>query len=295
MSSTTPQTTTEPNPWHQLFGVIFVHQTAHLPYTLEVDYNVDRTEQRIDILLRKDDPKAPQPILPDGFENLRVHNLFSFKSFQETMSLFTIYELLMYGLLYRKMQAPKGDDILSEDEVSLFAVSTRSPRDLFKTQRLDVNPVTGVTGVYDVWYGPSYLRLIVIQELALEARNANFFLFSSREDQVKYAQENHNLISTQFQFAVSKLLARFNTGGLMPKLQIPTLEEVFHEILQKPEIRENLFKDEAIRKEAIRHAPKSERLEGVSAAERLEGLSQTELEELAKLIAQQTNPPKAGT
>ncbi len=298
MAETSSTMATESNDWHQLFGVVIAHQTVNLPYTLEVDYNVDRTEQRIDILLRKDDPNAPQPILPDGFENLRIHNLFSFKSFQETLDLFTIRELLLYGLLYQKMQAPKGQTIVPDDDVSLYAVSTRYPRDLFKTPRLDIVPATGVSGVYDVWYGPSYLRLIVIQELALEARNANFFLFSSREDQVQYAQSNHRLTLPQYQYFVTKLMARFNpTGGVMPKLAIPTKAEMVREVFNDPE------QDKAVLRELLAGVPDELRIQDVSTtvrlkdipvADRLEGLSPNEIEELTKLLkekAKETDNP----
>lgn len=317
MSESSSKTVTEPNDWHQFFGMVFAHQTVHLPYTLEVDYNVDRTEQLIDILLRKDDPNAPQPVLPDGMENLRIHNLLTFKSFQETLDLFTVRELLLYGLLYQKMQAPKGHDILPDDEIGLYAVSTRYPRDLFKTQRLEIIPAAGVSGVYDVWYGPSYLRLIVIQELELESRNADFFLFSSREDQVKYGQENHNLKLPQFQFLVGKLLTRFNsTGGLMPKLKIPTMEEVVHEIFHDPTLDKTGLVNQIPDDLRLQGLPVTKRLEGLSEAEllnhvspekRLEGLSAEEIlerlppdqaKELAKLIAKQTKEnagPEEGT
>ncbi len=244
--------------WHDLFGVVIANQIRGLPYTLEIDYNVARSDQRIDLLLKKNIPAAPAPILPDGFENLQEHNLLSFKSFQEPMDAYAIFELCCYGFLYMKMITEKGKEKWPLPNLGLYAIATRRPVQLFKVTRLKFHKLK--SGVYDVECGTSDVRLIVINELKQESQNSNLLLLSNNEKQIEYGKKSNNLDHPDFMFSIWRLQNRdAPKGANVAKPKSFTMESFREFLAAQPNAREQL----------LRKLPNPEQFEAVPTEELL--------------------------
>ena len=119
--------------------------------------------------------------LPDGLENLRAHNLLTYKSKQEPLDGWALDELVGHYVNYRKISSPKSR-LLAESEFQLYAVATRRPRGLAHGYAL--HP-TAWPGVYDLRWGTPTLRLIVLNAIAPEPRNAAWELFSTERDRIR--------------------------------------------------------------------------------------------------------------
>ncbi len=100
------------------------------PIDIDTKIDVSEVEQRIDIVLRLANDLTP-PVIGDGIEGLLPHNLFTFKSYQESLTVESIEELIGYTVGYKKKEAPEGSDQLPREKVKLFALVTRSPEKIF--------------------------------------------------------------------------------------------------------------------------------------------------------------------
>ncbi|MEZ4524358.1 MAG: hypothetical protein R2941_00355 [Desulfobacterales bacterium] len=87
--------------------------------------------------------------LPEGLENLTVWNLMTCKSHQESLDGWTIEELIGHYADCRKQISPSFDNLLSEEDFRLYAVSTRYPEKL--AQKIEF--VTVCPGGYDLKWG----------------------------------------------------------------------------------------------------------------------------------------------
>jgi len=97
-------------PWHRLFGLSWKDRLAGQPVTIEAEPDLSAKQQRLDlVIVREDELKLASP-LPDGFEELAPHNVISFKSFREALDGEVIEELIGHGVNYRKLikELPAG-------------------------------------------------------------------------------------------------------------------------------------------------------------------------------------------
>ena len=72
-------------------------------------------------------PSEPPPELPDGLENLRPHNLLTYKSRHEALSAWTLDELIGHYVNYRKLRRNAEGKRHPPDAFGLYAVATRFP------------------------------------------------------------------------------------------------------------------------------------------------------------------------
>ena len=120
--------------------------------------------------------------LPDGLENLRPHNLLTYKSVHESLNPWALDELTGHYVNYRKLQiSPKG--MLPKAELfGLYAVATLTPKGLKRACSL---LPTAWDGVYDLRWGGQVVRVIVLNEVEKAERNAYWELFASEQDRMR--------------------------------------------------------------------------------------------------------------
>jgi hypothetical protein len=84
----------EPRPLHRLFGLSWIDFCQGTALTVETELDLSLKQQFLDlVLLRQGSGLLPQP-LPDGFEDLAAHNLVTFKSYQEALDCWALWELV---------------------------------------------------------------------------------------------------------------------------------------------------------------------------------------------------------
>ena len=212
-------------------------------------------QQFIDlVLIRKRPERLPRP-LPDGFEELAAHNLVTFKSHQEALDAWTLWELVGHFVNYRKQASPSLHELLPEEDFRLFAVCARWPHN--RAQRVALAPLRD--GVYEVQGLGLGIRVIVAHQLALHENNAMLHLFSAREELLRYGREHYRPHSPE-------------TSTL--------LFDLFEEYSQEPDMPDKL-KEYA--RERMAEIAK-ERLKSLSAEEILRELPPQTLEELVRLL-----------
>src|SRR5262249_46423243 len=116
----------EQRPWHHLFGLSWEDFFRGTPVRVEREKDLSLRQQLLDLVLFRAEsgplPRKP----PDGFEELAVHNLVSFKSYQEALDGWALNELVGHYVNYRKQASPSMQDLLPETDFRLFAVCVRS-------------------------------------------------------------------------------------------------------------------------------------------------------------------------
>src|SRR5438105_3754336 len=158
----------ELRPWHRLFGlslIDFFHGTA---VSVEIETDLSLRQQFLDVVLIR---KGPEPIprpLPDGFEDLAGHNLLTFKSHQEALDAWALWELIGHFVNYRKQSSPSFQDLLPETDFRLFAVCARYPHNL--AQQVALTRLG--EGVYEVRGLGLRIRIIVVSQLPQAEHNA---------------------------------------------------------------------------------------------------------------------------
>src|SRR5204863_8630149 len=112
----------ELRPLHRLFGLSWIDFFQGTAVAVETEMDLSLKQQFIDlVLIRKGPGPLPRP-LPDGFEDLAGHNLVTFKSHQEALDPWALWELVGHFVNYRKQASPSIHDLLPEDDFRLFAV-----------------------------------------------------------------------------------------------------------------------------------------------------------------------------
>ena len=74
------------------------------------------------VLIRKGPEPIPRP-LPDGFDDLAAHNLLTFKSHQEALDGWAMWELIGHFVNYRKQSSPSLQNLLDDWERRLLGVA----------------------------------------------------------------------------------------------------------------------------------------------------------------------------
>ena len=120
----------EQRPLHRLFGLSWTDFFQGTDVSVEPEMDLSLKQQFVDlVLIRKGSGPIPRP-LPDGFEDLALHNLITFKSHREALDDWAIRELVGHYVAYRKLVSPSPSDLLPEDRFRLYAVAARFPHNL---------------------------------------------------------------------------------------------------------------------------------------------------------------------
>ncbi|MCC7422520.1 MAG: hypothetical protein IT428_19750 [Planctomycetaceae bacterium] len=250
---------TGPRPLHRLFGLSWSDFFQGSDVTVELEMDLSRRQQLLDVvLIRRGTKPVPRP-LPDGFEDFAPHNLITFKSHQESLDGWTLAELIGHSVNYRKQAGPSPQEALSESEVRLYAVCVRHPQNLDNARILQ--PVR--EGVYEIVYpAVANIRVIVVHGLPQAEQNAMLHLFSARTESLRYARDHFRIRSTETSTLLLELFQAYREDINMAT----QLEEFARQTIDK-------LLSELPPEELCKRLSPQQRVEGLSPEQRLKGMS----------------------
>jgi hypothetical protein len=246
-------------PWHRLFGMSLTDFFTGQPVRVEMEVDLSRKQQMLDVVVLRTSGEPLTCRLPDGFEGLAAYNLISFKSYQETLDPWALLELIGHYVNYRKQTSPSMDDLLPEDDFRLFAVCVRSPQKL--AGLADLQQLG--EGVYELRVLDWPIRIIVVHQLPQEENNALLHLFAALGERIRYGEEHYRPRSRETSTFLYQLFDRYKLEGV----PMPYTKEEFIS-----EAKEAMRKDPIIIKWVKDNLSVEERLEGVPVEKLLEGV-----------------------
>jgi hypothetical protein len=271
--------------WHRLFGLLLTDYFTGLPFTVEVERDLSQQQQFLDVVIVRRRRRKIVLRLPDGLDDLRDHNLISFKSHREALDAWAIRELLGHYVAYRKLVSPTPSDLLPEERFGLYAVCARFPHNL--AGQVPWQQVQA--GVYDCHWGLDSVRVIVAGELPREAHNAPLHLFSASPELVGFASGAYRRRSENTSGLLGQLFQRFEGEGIHMAF---TMED-FRRQFVKEHFAELTTEEQAEVLRAVPPEVKEEVLQSLPADRRLAGLSEEEIRQyLESLQAGHSSTPR---
>jgi hypothetical protein len=240
--------------WHRLFGLLLTDFFTGSPFVVEVERDLSVQQQLLDVLIVRRGRGRFAGRLPDGLEDLRPHNLMTFKSHHEALDGWAMKELVGADVAYRKLVSPAPSQLLSEDQFGLYAVAARFPHNLAG----QVPWQQRQAGVYDCRWGTNTIRVVVAGELPREVHNAPLHLFSASPELVAFGQGAYQRHSEETSLLLRQLFDRLR-------------EENFAMSYTMEDFKRNYVKEHFAqltpqeREEVLRSLPAEERLAGLSA------------------------------
>jgi len=172
---------TEQTDWHRLFGITLTDFFSGSNFHVDLEKDLSLQQQYLDVIIIEKDDGQKLVDLPDGLDNLRQHNLLTYKSHQEALDTWALDGLLGHYVNYRKQESPppkpptKKKSLLPESDFQLYAVCTRYPHKLAKKHSLE----TIQDGVYNLSWGSKVVRVIVLSRMPKTQKNTVWQLFSN--------------------------------------------------------------------------------------------------------------------
>lgn len=263
--------------WHRLFGLTLGDYLFDTPFSVELEKDLARQRQLVDVVIIRGDPDARLPEPCAGFGNLCAHNLLTYKSPEDSLDAWTLEELIGHYVNYRKVFAPGCRD----GDFGLYAVATRYPRRLFE----QVLPVMVEPGVYRIGVLSRTIDVIVPRQVEASPRNALWSLFSADPERVQTGLRTYRWRDPEHIPLILWFAKRFrNVEVSMPYTLDDFYREHAHDILRMMP-RDALM---LAAEELLDSLPVEERLRGLPPEERLRGLSAEELAAMQRLLAERT-------
>ncbi|HYV37526.1 MAG TPA: hypothetical protein VE988_17605 [Gemmataceae bacterium] len=260
---------TEPRPLHRLFGLSWMDFFQGTDIEVETEIDLSLKQQFIDVvLIRRGPGPIPRP-LPDGFEELAAHNLVTFKSHQEALDAWALWELVGHFVNYRKQTSPSMQELLPEGDFRLFAVCARFPDKLAKTVKLPKLR----EGVFEIRLAALPIRIVVVSQLPQTDQNVMLHLFSAREELLRYARAHYQPYSKDTSSLLLELFAEYNEDPDMPDKLKAFVQETMNKFLGK------LPPEELRKRLSVR-----DRLKGLSVDEVFNNLSPQARKALARKL-----------
>jgi len=254
--------------WHRLFGLTLVDYFTGSPWKVELETDLSLKQQFLDVIIVRRDQGTFSGRLPDGLEDLSDYNLLSYKSLREPLDDWALKELTGHYVNYRKQVSPSWDALVPEEAFRLYGVSTRFPQKLAGQAHLEPQQA----GVYQVRRGTDKIRIIVLNDVAEEAHNSIWHMFSAVPERVRRVAAEYRPSSLDISTLLNQLFENYQLEGMV----MPYTMEDF----RRDFTREHLHLLTA--EEILGHFSAEEILGRFSAEERLKGLS---LDELRALLA----------
>src|SRR5271168_2332742 len=195
--------------WHRLFGLLLTDFFTGSPFRVEVERDLSVQQQLLDVTIVRRGRGRFAGRLPDGLEQLRPHNLMSFKSHHEALDGFAMKELVGHDVAYRKLVSPSPSALLPDDQFGLYAVAARFPHNLSG----QIPWQQRQAGVYDCRWGTDTIRVVVAGELPLEAHNAPLHLFSAAPNLVEFGGSTYQRRSEQTSRFLGQLFEKLRGEG----------------------------------------------------------------------------------
>ncbi len=272
--------------WHRRFGLMVQDFFTGTPCEVELERDLSVKSQFLDVLIIHKPDVVLDRALPDGLEgHLAEYNLITFKSHQDTLNADAIDELLGHSVNYRKQVSPSFDDLLPKCQFRLFAICARYPEGLAAEV-----PLTEVqTGVYEVLWGVTTIRIIVASRLPESEPNALLHLFSRSKSLLEYGRQHCRIWSPQTSTLVADLFAGYHVEGLtMPYTMEEFIRQAEERLMQRATVATRL--KGLTPEEVLQTFRVDQRLQGVSPEQMVETLTPEAREKLRKLL---DNPPPA--
>jgi hypothetical protein len=255
--------------WHRLFGLTLMDLLANSNYQVELEKELSLKKQYLDVVIIRKTLGNPLNEMPAGLEQLAEHNLLTYKSLQEPLDEWAIEELIGHYTNYRKLVSPSLDNLLPANHFQLYAVSTRYPNNLLN-KRLSFQKVQ--QGVFELVWGKRLIKLIVLNRIALEQKNAFWLLFSGQAKGFGYGDQHYHWRHPSERALLNQLYELYQKEGVV----MPYTMEDFNRDFTRDHL--HLLPPE----ERLRGLPPEERLRGLppeavfkqfSPEERLKGLA----------------------
>ncbi len=267
--------------WHRLFGLILTDFFTGSPYVVELEKDLSVQQQLLDVLIIRKGEGQFSGRLPDGLDDLSLHNLLTFKSHHEALDGWALHELIGHYVSYRKLVSPAPNRLLPEADFRLYAVCARFPHNLAQEALWE----TQQPGVYRCRWGTAAIRVIVTRELPEAKHNAPMHLFAAEVNRVRYGQAHYKQRSEKTSTVLKQLLITYGGEGLAMPYTIDDFVKDF--------ITEH-FKDLSPeqRERALQPLPAEERLKGLPLDAILKALPPEQLEHLQQEIQTLRKGPK---
>ena len=257
--------------WHRLFGIFLWDYFLNSPFEVELEKDLSLKRQLLDVVILRKHKEGSIGPLPDGMENLKNHNLLSYKSLREPLDDWAMKELIGHYVNYRKQVSPSLDVLLPEEEFQLYGVCTRFPQKL--AGQTTLHPMR--QGVYEVRWGGAAIRVIVLSEIPNAEHNALWRLFSGNPEAVRYGAEHYQFRTSTMSTAINQLFTNYQMEGVMSytidDFQKDYLRDHLN-VLSLEDRLKGLSHDEVLK----RYSPE-EVLKRYSPDDRLKGLSHDEV------------------
>jgi hypothetical protein len=88
--------------WHRLFGLLLTDFFTDSPFVVELEKDLSRHQQLLDVVILRRGKGRFARRLPDGLDDLAAHNLITFKSHHEALDDWALKELTGHYVNYRK-------------------------------------------------------------------------------------------------------------------------------------------------------------------------------------------------
>jgi hypothetical protein len=191
--------------WHRLFGLLLADFFTDSPFTVEIERDLSKQQQLLDVIILRRKPGRMSERLPDGLDDLAAHNLITFKSHRESLDAWTMKELIGHYVAYRKLVCQSPTKLLPESEFRLYAISARFPDRLSgQVPWQERQP-----GVYDCRWGTDDVRVVVAGQLPREKHNAPLHLFSASPELLNFSQGVYRRHSPETSMLVGQLIDGF--------------------------------------------------------------------------------------
>jgi len=243
---------------HRLLGLTLVDLFTNSPYRVDLEKDLSRLQQFLDVVIIRMQTGGQIPELPDGLENLARHNLLSYKSRHETLDSWVLDELFGHYVNYRKQESPSPDKLLPVEDFRFYAVTTRQPEKL--ATEVSLAPVK--QGIYETIWGTHAIRIIVLSQVPEIPRNAIWQMFSGIAEKVQFGVANYHWQRPDHSTVINDLFNNYQVEGItMPY----TFEDYYKDFTRR-------HLDWLTTEERLKGLPAEERLKGLPAEERLKGL-----------------------
>jgi len=176
-------------------------------------------------------------------------------------------ELIELCVNYRKVLEREK---IKEDDIRLYAVSTRHPQKLLSI----TSPIEVMRGVWELRVLSLEIRVIVVPALPLAQRNAILAFFSFDAEKVRFALEHYEWQMEDGSTVVNQLLNKYVEEGIaMPY----TIEQ-----FRKDYVKAYLSKMDP--EEVLSKFAPEDRLRGLDPEDRLKGLDPDQIEAYLKKL-----------
>jgi hypothetical protein len=281
---------------HRLLGLTLVDLFTNSPCRVELEKDLSRLQQFLDVVIIKLQMEGQIPELPDGLENLGCYNLLSYKSWHETLDSWVLDELFGHYVNYRKQESPSPDKLLPVDDFRFYALTTRRPDKL--ANEVLLTPIQ--QGVYEAVWGMHPVRIIVLSQVPEIPRNAIWQMFSGVMEKVQFGVANYQWRRRDHSTVINDLFQAYQVEGI----SMPYTFEDYYKDFTKRHL-DWLTTEERLKglslEELRNRLPVEERLKGLPpeelrnrlpVEERLKGLSAKQIEAYLKKLSQKTRRRK---